>query len=398
MDDKTKLIHTGRRPLQHYGTVNAPIAQTSTRLFPTLKDYIEAEKFKERNEEFPSRGATDNSYGISGSPTHDLLAESLAALEGGDYCWLVPSGLSAITTVLLALVKQGDHILIPDTAYGPTRRFCNKTLKPLGIETEYYDPLVGAGISRLIRTNTALVFLESPGSLTYEIQDVAAITKVARKKNIPTVLDNSWATGLYLKPFTHGVDISVQALTKYVSGHSDILLGSIIANKPYRQAIASAYKNLGVAVDAHQCYLAARGLRTLDIRLEQHQRSALVIAQWLEGQKQVAEVLYPALPGFKQHALWKQYFTGANGLISFVLNKSIVLDKLNNALKNLKLFGIGASWGGFESLILPFDPKTVRTVTAKQWDKRGTCIRIHVGLEAPEALIDDLQSILKRLK
>lgn len=396
MKKETKLIHSGRNPRKHKGAVNPPISQTSTIIFPTLEDYQDAVKGKQIYDDIGNNREVDIAYGISGTTTTFALQEALIDLEGGDYCWILPSGLAAITTALLSFVEAGDHILLADTVYGPTRRFCNKSLKKLGIEIEYYDPLIGGDIKKLIKKNTRLIFLESPGSLTFEIQDIPAITKVAKSKGILTILDNSWATPLHFKPFEHGVDISIQAITKYINGHADVILGSITATKQHRAKITSCFRNLGTSASPYGCYLALRGLRTLGVRLRQHQESALKIAKWLKKHKKVTRVLYPALPSDPNYKLWKRDFTGANGLLSFVLDKNYKNADIAKFINSLKLFGVGVSWGGFESLALPVDLSETRTAT--KWKEKNSCIRIHVGLENVDDLIADLEQSLKKLK
>mgnify|MGYP002787300727 FL=1 len=396
MKNETKLIHIGRNPKQHSGSVNPPIYQTSTIVFSTLEDYKKANKGIASYEDEFGDQQIDCGYGITGTPTTFALQKAISELEGSDYSWIVPSGLSAISTAILSFVESGDHILVADTVYGPTRRFCNKSLKKLGVETEYYDPLIGSNIKKLIRKNTRLIFLESPGSLTFEMQDVPAITKVARSNNIITIIDNSWATPLYYQPLKNGCDVSIQAITKYISGHADILLGSISANKKHQARINSCYRNYGIHVSPYACSQVLRGLRTLDVRLKRHEESALKVSQFLESHKKVTRVLYPPLPSDPGYKLWKRDFSGANGLLSFVLDKEYKDSQIAKFINKLKYFSIGSSWGGYESLIVHFDPRNeVRSVT--NWRDNRTCIRIHVGLENSEDLIKDLETGLKRL-
>lgn len=396
MKPESLVVHAGRKPEEQSGTVNPPIYQTSTLLFPTVADYRAAEKGKAYHP-LSEHLKSDASYAITGTRTTAALAEAIAKLEGGDATLIFPSGLAAITVTLMSLLSAGDHVLILDSVYGPTRRFCTKELKRINVEVTYYDPLIGAGIADLIKDNTKLILLESPGSLTFEIQDVPAIVKAAKAKkpDIITVIDNSWATPLYFKPFKHGVDVSIQAATKYINGHSDILMGMVTANEPHISTIFQYYRDFGMSSSPYECYLVQRGLRSMVARLERHARSALRIAEWLEGRKEVKRVIYPALPSHPQHAIWKRDFTGACGLLTFVLH-TVPVEAVERMIDGLEFFGIGASWGGYESLAIHFDPRAVRTAT--QWKEEGRCVRIHVGLEDPEDLIQDLEKGLERLR
>lgn len=392
MKRETTLVHAGRHPEQQFGAVNPPITQTSTVLFPSIEAFHAADVSVSHH-----KGAlADPSYGITGTSTTFALAEALSALEGAEKTLIYPSGLIAITATLLSFTKAGDHILIPDSAYGPARRFCNKELKKFGVETTYYDPLIGANIASLIRDNTRLILTESPGSLTFEIQDIPAISKAAKAKNpdIVIALDNSWASPLYFQGLTKGVDVVIYAATKYINGHSDLLMGTVSANSPHAEALFRTYKHLGISTSPHDCYQAMRGLRTMGARLRQHQESTMLIAEWLEKHPAVAKVLYPALPSHPQHALWKRDFTGASGLLSFIL-KTTDAESVHAMINSLHYYGIGASWGGYESLIIDFDPTSIRTAT--QWKEKGHCIRIHIGLENVDDLKQDLEQGLKRL-
>lgn len=396
MKKETLLITSGKNYKENKGSVNPPIHRTSTVLFPTLEDYNNAELGKSI---YVSKNAQpqDYSYGISGTPTSFALQEALCKIEGAKYAIILPSGLSAISVTLMGLLKSGDHILVADSVYGPTRRFCNKELSRFGIETTYYDPLIGAGISKLIKKNTRLIFTESPGSLTFEIQDIPAITKVARQKGIPTVIDNSWATPLYFDPFKHGVDISLQAGTKYIGGHSDVLIGVLTTNdEEIYKSILRARRNYGMNVSPDDCYLALRGLRTMATRLKAHEETALTVAKWLEKRPEVEVVLHPAFPSCPGHKLWKRDFSGSTGLFSVLLDKKYSTAAIANMIDNMKIFGIGASWGGFESLIMHIDPSNIRT--ASKWPHKNTCLRIYTGLEAVTDIIKDLESGLNRLK
>lgn len=397
MDKKTIAIQAGRYPEQYEGAVNPPIIQTSTVLFPTLKSYYEAEQGRAYYEQSKRVHSRDYGYGIAGTATSYALREAFAALEGADHCLVYPSGLNAITSTLTAFLKKGDHLLLPDSVYGPTRRFCHKELKRYGVESSYYDPLIGEGIVQLIQENTRIILLESPGSLTFEIQDIPAIMQAVQKVNpsIVTVIDNSWATPFYFSPFQFGIDVSIHAGTKYVGGHSDILLGLVNFNEKVAPSLYDNYHNTGVCVSPHECYLAQRGLRTMLTRLQAHEKTALSIANKLESHPKVTKILHPALPSFPQHAIWKRDFTGSTGLFSIILDQHYSLEKLSQMIDPMEVFGIGCSWGGYESLILALDPKGGRSVT--KWEAEGSLIRIYTGLEAEEDIYNDLLAGLERL-
>jgi len=306
----------------------------------------------------------------------------------------VPSGLTATTLPLLALMKTGDHILVTDAVYGPTRRFCNNHLTRLGIEVSYYDPLAGAAIERDFRPNTRIVFTESPGSLTFCVQDIPAIAEVAHKRGALVVTDNSWATPFGFRSFEHGVDVSVHAATKYIGGHSDVLSGLILANEATFPALHRLWTDIGVTASPDDCFLALRGFRTLPLRLARHTQSALEIAQWLKARPEVREVIYPALPGSRSHELWKRDFIGASGLFGVVL-QPVAKQRIDAMLDGMQLFGMGWSWGGFESLIIPVYPERVQTAT--KWNPGGPCLRLAIGLEDADDLIADLAQGLARL-
>jgi cysteine-S-conjugate beta-lyase len=378
--DLTRLAHAGREPARQHGFVNTPIYRGSTVIFPTLAS-LEADD-------------QDFSYGRLGTPTVRALEEAIAELEGGHRTWLTPSGLSAIATALIAFVAAGDEVLVSDSVYRPTRRFCDHVLKRLGVKTTYYDPLIGGAIGQLITKNTKVVFTESPGSQTFEVQDIPAIAKAAHDAGAVVILDNTWATPLYFKPFAHGADVSIQAATKYIVGHADAMLGAITATERAASAISKAHDELGLCPGPEDVYLGLRGLRSLGVRLERHQRSALELARWLADRPEVAQVIHPALPTDPGHALWARDFTGASGLFSIVL-KPVPRAKLAAMVDGLSLFGMGYSWGGYESLILPFDPKTYRTATT--WRAEGPALRLHVGLEDVEDLKADLDAGFARL-
>jgi cysteine-S-conjugate beta-lyase len=378
--DETRLAHAGRDPSRQHGFVNTPIYRGSTVIFPTVA------RLEANNQDF--------TYGRLGTPTVRALEEAIAEIEGGYRTLLAPSGLAAIAASLLAFVQAGDEILVVDSVYRPARRFCDNVLKRLGVTTIYYDPLIGEGISRLITNKTRVVFTESPGSQTFEVQDLPAIAKAAHAEGALVILDNTWATPLYFKPFAHGADVSIQAATKYIGGHADIMLGSMTTTEKTLAAVAKTHEDLGLCVGPEDVYLGLRGLRSLGVRLAHHQKSALELARWLSHRPEVARVIYPALPGDPGHVLWKRDFTGASGLFSIVL-KPVSHERVAAMLDGLSLFGMGYSWGGFESLILPFDPSDYRTATT--WKAEGPALRLHVGLEDVEDLKADLDAGFARL-
>ncbi len=374
----TTLTHAGNNPHDFHGFVNPPVVHASTVLFP------DAATLQNRNQRY--------TYGTHGTPTTDALAEAVNALEGSAGTIIVPSGLAAVTVPLLAFLKTGDHALVVDSVYFPTRRFCDRTLRDLGIEVTYYDPKIGAGIERLMRDNTRVVFTESPGSNTYEIQDIPAITAVAHRHGAVVMLDNTWATPLYFKPLDFGVDISIQAATKYPSGHSDVLLGLVSANEAHWQRLKETQMILGVCANPDDSYLVLRGLRTMGVRLEHHSRSALTIANALIDKPGVARVLHPALPDFPGHALWKRDFTGSSGLFSIVLSGNGDSEKrkarVHAFLDALEIFGLGYSWGGYESLAVPV---SLGDRTIAKGPEEGPVIRLQIGLEDIEDLLEDIE-------
>ncbi|HTO48818.1 MAG TPA: cystathionine beta-lyase [Burkholderiales bacterium] len=388
MHDDTKAVHAGRHPERFEGAVNPPVFHASTILSPTLEDW-------NRKKAARARDVPGTYYGRLGTPTTQALEEALTALEGGYRTMLVPSGLAACTTALLAFVEQGAHVLVPDSVYAPTRNFATRFLKRFGVETTFYDPLAGSGIAGLLRDATRVIFLESPGSLTFEIQDVPAICAVARARGIITMIDNTWATPLYCKPLALGVDVSIQAATKYVVGHSDAMLGAITANESAWPRLRSTHRELGHSAAPDDVYLAQRGLRTMAVRLARHWETGLRLAEWIGRQPEVERVLHPALPGDPGHVLWKRDFTGASGLFGIVL-KPVGAKAFAALVDGLELFGLGASWGGFESLIMPIHPEEVRSAT--KWSAPGPCFRIHAGLEHPDDLTADLAAGFARLR
>ncbi|WP_393976831.1 cystathionine beta-lyase [Xanthobacter agilis] len=375
MAPATQLVHLGRDPKRFDGFVNTPVVRGSTVLSPTYDDLIH------------HRGRY--SYGRRGNPTTEGLETALKALEGGDGVVLTPSGLSAVSIALLSVLSAGDHLLMVDTAYRPTRTVCDTVLKRLGVETTYYDPLIGAGIEGLIRDNTRAIFLEAPGSQSFEMQDVPAIAAVARAHDIVTLIDNTWATPLFFKPHAAGVDISIQAGTKYIGGHADLNLGTISAIGPAWKKVIATHGNLGITISPDDAALGARGLRTLGVRLAHHQRAALDMATWLQQRPEVSRVLHPALPSDPGHTIWKRDFRGASGLFSMIL-KPVPEQAVAAFFDTLTLFGMGYSWGGYESLAIPFDCRDYRTATT--WEVEGPAVRLHIGLDD----VDDLKADLCR--
>ena len=381
----TIITRAGRDPQRHAGLVNMPVYRGSTVLFPDVASYEgrDPDDYKAMR------------YGIYGTPTTFALEEAVAQLEGGDKAVALPSGLAAIAMALAAFAKTGDHILVVDSVYGPTRSFCDKRLKPAGVKVEYYDPLIGGGISKLIRSNTSLVFCETPGSLTFEMQDIPAIAAAAHAKRIPVLADNTWGTPYFFRSFEHGVDVSIHAGTKYIAGHADALMGLIVTNEQHWLTVRRAVADYGYCVSPDDCYLALRGLRTLGVRMNHQQRGALKVARWLQARPEVLRVLYPALDDDPGHALWKRDFSGAAALFGVIL-KPVEWKAVGAMIDALELFGIGSSWGGFESLAIRTDVTKVRTAT--KWNPGGPLIRLHIGLEDVDDLIADLEQALARLK
>jgi cystathionine beta-lyase len=372
----TKIVTGGRDPMSYHGFVNPPVYHASTVLYSSAEDFL-AHRARYQ-------------YGRRGTPTTEALELALQELEGSQCAGvsLLPSGLAAISSAFLAVVHAGDHVLVTDSAYGPTRIFCDQILTRLGVTVTYYDPLIGAGIDELIRPNTRLVYLESPGSLSFEMQDTAAIAKLAHNKGALVLMDNTWATPLYFRPLDHGVDLVIQAGTKYIGGHSDVMLGTVSANAATLARLKNTVRYTGQCEGPDDVYLGLRGLRTLAIRLERHQKSGLAVARWLEQRPEVLRLLHPALPSHPGHAIWKRDFSGASGLFSMVL-KPVPQKAYYAFLDSLELFGIGASWGGYESLAIPFDCAPLRTAT--RWQPGGPTVRFHIGLEAVDDLIADLE-------
>ena len=373
----TQLARAGRDYAEH-GFVNPGVFHASTVTFPTVQSLTD------RSQAYI--------YGRRGTPTSRALEQAITVLEGGRDTRISPSGLAACTTVLLSFLKAGDHLLMVDSVYYPVRHFCDQLLGGLGIAVEYYDPLAGAAIAGLIRPETQLIYCESPGSQTMEVQDIPAIAAAAKARAIPVAIDNTWSAGLYFKPLAHGCDISIQAVTKYIAGHSDTMLGSVTCNDAAWTRFLEGHGTLGQFAGPDDMNAALRGLRTLDVRLERHMANGLRVAEFLQSRPEVARVIHPAMAGSAGHALWRRDFTGASSLFSAVLNP-VAPAALATMLDGLALFGMGDSWGGHESLIVPFKP--VRTAVA--WTEPGPALRLHIGLEDPADLIADLAAGLRRL-
>lgn len=384
----TRLSHGGRAGTRVHGFVNPPLHRGSTVLYPSCEERgtINARSLEQVM-----------TYGTAGGPTHFALENMIAEIEGGTRALIVGTGLAACTLPLMAYLKSGQHCLIPDSVYGPTRRIANGLLRNFGIETTYYDPAVdAAGLRALIRPNTKVLYLESPGSHTFEMQDVPALAAEAHAHGVKVLMDNTWGIH-HFQPFRHGVDVSIQALTKYVGGHSDVLLGSVAVNTPEDWAIvAGAAREIGHYASPDDCWLALRGLRTMAVRLRHQEEAGLAVARWFEGRPEVSRVLHPALPSHPQHALWKRDFTGACSLFGVVFQPRYSTAQIDAFVDGLKLFGIGASWGGYESLALPTTNHITRTATSAGV-LEGPTVRFHIGLEDVPDLITDLQAGLERL-
>ena len=380
MKKDTLLARAGRDPARYQGMVNTPVFRTSTVLFPDRASY-------------EARAGDDYKkvrYGLVGTPTTFAFEEAVARMEGGHAAVALPSGLAAIAVALSAYVKTGDHLLVPDPVYGPTRTFCDRRLKPNGIEVEYYDPLIGAGIGKLIRSNTRAVLCESPGSLTFEVQDVPAIAAAAHGKGVVVLADTTWGTPYFFRSFEKGVDVSIHAATKYIGGHSDVLMGVIVTNEAQWLTVRRTVADYGYGVSPDDCYLALRGFRTIGVRMKQQMANAVKVAAWLQSHPRVKRVIYPALEGNPGHAIWKRDFGGAASLFSFV-TKPASEEEITKFIDALQIFGIGSSWGGFESLAIAAHKEILRIRTATRWDPAEPVIRLHIGLEDPEDLIADLE-------
>ncbi|MGD0026422.1 MAG: cystathionine beta-lyase [Xanthobacteraceae bacterium] len=373
----TRVVTAGRDPASYHGFVNPPVYHASTVLYPSAEDYVAHRAHYQ--------------YGRRGTPTTEALEGAVAELEGPQCAGvaLLPSGLAAISTALLAVVHAGDHLLVTDSAYGPTRNFCDRILSRLGVATTYYDPLIGAAIAEQLRAKkTRAVYLESPGSLSFEMQEVAAIAAAAHANGAIVLMDNTWATPLYFRALDFGVDLAIQAGTKYIGGHSDLMLGTVSANATHVASLKDTVYLSGLCVGPDDVYLGLRGLRTLAVRLERHYQSGLAVARWLEQRPEVLHLLHPAMASHPGFSIWQRDFTGASGLFSMVL-KPVPQRAVYAFLDTLELFGIGASWGGYESLAIPFDCTPARTAT--RWQPGGPTVRLHIGLEAVEDLIADLE-------
>ncbi|SON48848.1 cystathionine beta-lyase [Vibrio tapetis] len=384
---QTKLVTAGRNKKWTHGVVNPPVQRASTVVFDTVA---------EKNKAAQERQSSTLFYGRRGTQTHFAFQDAMVQVEGGAGCALYPCGTAAIANAILSFVSTGDHILMVDTCYEPTRDYCNTILKKMGVETTYYDPMIGDGISDLIKPNTTVLFTESPGSITMEVQDIPTLARIAHQHDIVVMLDNTWAAGVLFSPFEFGVDISIQAATKYIVGHSDVMLGTAVANEKHWPQLREQSYLMGQCVSPDDAYLGLRGLRTLDVRLKQHQENSVKIANWLATRPEVDHVRHPALESCPGHDVYQRDFSGCNGLFSFVLKTSY--PRATTALLDgMEHFSMGYSWGGYESLILANEPKSfnaLRTVANPNFE--GTLIRVHIGLEDTDDLIADLEAGLNR--
>ena len=387
----TALVNAGRSKKYTQGSVNSVIQRASSLVFDT----VAAKKHATHN-----RANGELFYGRRGTLTHFSLQEAMCELEGGAGCALFPCGAAAVANTILAFVEQGDNVLMTNTAYEPSQDFCTKILGKLGVTTSWFDPMIGEGIAALIKPNTKIVFLESPGSITMEVHDIPAIVAAVRRVSPEAIImiDNTWAAGILFKALDFGIDISIQAGTKYLIGHSDAMVGTAVSNERcWPQLRENAYL-MGQMLDADTAYMTSRGLRTLGVRLRQHHESSLKVAEWLAQQPQVERVNHPALPGSKGHEFWKRDFTGSSGLFSFVLNKRLNNDELANYLDHFSLFSMAYSWGGFESLILANQPSELASIRPEgKIDFTGTLVRVHIGLENVDDLIADLAAGFARI-
>lgn len=385
MQDDTKLAHLGRHPERHSGAINTPVYHVSTVRYPTVGAMRDAIKNR-WNTLF---------YGRHGSPTTFDFEAAVAEMEGGFKGVITPSGVSAVTTALSAFAKNGDHVLVTDNAYDPTRHFCDQVLRRNGVDVSYFDPLIGGDIGRLMQPNTSAVMLESPGSLTFEMQDIPAIAAVAHDGGAVVINDNTWGTPLFFKSFEHGVDVSVHSVSKYIGGHSDLMLGIAVTTEATYLPVKRTAALYGVCAGPDDAYLALRGLRTLGARLRQHRESARIVGDWLETRPEVSRLLDPTREGDPGHEIWRRDFTGGASLFSMVLDRPYGDDAVAAMLDDLRVFAMGFSWGGYESLILPVDPRPDRTATT--WTAEGPVIRLYIGLEDPQDLIADLEAGFERL-
>ncbi|WCR58165.1 MAG: Cystathionine beta-lyase MetC [Wolbachia endosymbiont of Ctenocephalides felis wCfeJ] len=394
MKEESLLVKAGRKFDDYKGSMNSPVYHSSTVLFPTYKDYLDAANGESIYDVINDDVARDYSYSSVGTPTVHYLSNALAEIEGRGQALIYPSGLFALTFAILAFSKVGSHVLIQDNSYYRLKRFAESELPKRGVEVTFYDPT--QDIAGLIRGNTSLIMIETPGSVTFEISNIEHIVKVARKHGIVTVCDNSWATPLLFRPLDYGIDVALYAVTKYLAGHSDLLMGAIVAEGEVFKLLYEGYKNYGITVQSHDCYLAHRGLRTLHTRMKGHQNTAVAVAKWLEKHPKIRKVLYPALPSHPQHELWKSYFKGASSVFSIVLDREYLCEELSCMVNRMEIFGIGASWGGCDSLILPIDRKSMSRSVMNAYCG-GSFVRIFCGLEDPEDLISDLNTALARL-
>ena len=384
----TRLSQRGRRARSHPGTVNLPVTRASTVTFESLAQMEEAQLLFDADEPVPT-------YGLTNMPLRVAFEELMVELEGGHRAVTLPSGLAAVAAAIMACVGAGDHILVTDSVYGPTRRFCQRTLARFGVETDFYDPTIGEGISGLMRPNTRAVYLESPGSLTFEVQDFPAIARIAKSRGACVIHDNTWATGAYFRSFDHGADLVVQAATKYPGGHSDVLIGAVVANEAWWPRLRDVSRDLGQSASPDDLFLAIRGMRTLSARLARHETSALVIARDLQSHPAVKRVLHPGLPEDPGHALWKRDFLGSTGLFGIELGPASPA-QVAAFVESLECFALGYSWGGYESLVVPANLRgAARSV--KPW-RGGPLIRLQIGLEEPGDLLEDLHRAFDEMK
>jgi cystathionine beta-lyase len=390
--EATKLIHSFRDPSKQSGVVNTPLYQSSTIIFDKYKDLLDKET------ENQIANIAKLKYGRYGSKTNFTLENSIAQMENGFGAIITSCGMSAISTAILSYINQGDHILVSDNCYYPIRQIASKFLAKFGVTVTYFDNDIASDIEKLIQKNTKLIFLESPGSQTFEIADIKSITEVTQKYNIKSILDNSWSSGIYFKSFENNIDISILAATKYINGHSDVMIGAIIAkNEEDYNKIHATYRILGTSIAPFSAFMTLRGMKTLNIRMKETAKSALKIAKWLETLPQISKVFYPALESNKYHDIWKRDFSGAAGIFSIQLDKKYSIEELSKFYDNLNYFGMGYSWGGYESLILPFSLDGARTITKDKYEDKSLA-RINIGLEDIDDLKEDLEEGLKSLK
>lgn len=385
---ETQILHAGRDPANNRGVVNPPVYHCSTVIFESVEELLETRRDR------ASGAYVGFTYGREGTATTRAFEDAVTLLEGGYRAVTTSCGLGAIAASLTAFLSAGDHLLIVDSLYGPARAFCEEFLRKFGVEITYYRPTIGAGIADLFRPNTKVVYLESPGSLTFEVTDVPAITALCRARGITTIMDNTWASPVCFRPLAHGVDVSINAATKYISGHSDLMLGIAVCTEDAFVPVKKTASGSGYCGGPDDVYMALRGLRTLALRMKRHQASALTVARWLQGRPEVARVMYPALPGDPGHALWRRDFEGASGLFGVVLN-ACTDRQFAAMLDHMDLFKLGYSWGGYESLCVPTYPSDLRS--AVEWEAPGPSLRLHVGLEHVDDLIADLERGFARL-